>query len=90
VRTVAALFLAAAVYAIVPRLTAWCGGHTFVVTENILLNSSRFFTAALIGFSLVFRAAARCRAFLSVCDINPSSFYNRSMVASRNWRAFSS
>ena len=65
--TVATFFLyLAAVYAIIPRLTAVIAAVTpFVVAENILLGNNGFLSAALIGFSLFFwNDALGCPAFL--------------------------
>src|SRR5262249_33235476 len=53
--TVATLFLyLAAIYAIIPRLTAVIAALTpFVVAENILLGNNGLLTAGLIGLALV-------------------------------------
>jgi hypothetical protein len=94
--TVATLFLyLAAVYAIIPRLTAVIAAVTpFVVAENILLGNNGFLTAALIGFSLAF---LEWRPWLSGIFIGLLTYklqfgvlFPLALMASRNWRAISS
>jgi arabinofuranan 3-O-arabinosyltransferase len=94
--TAVTLFLyLAAVYAIIPRLTAVIAAVTpFVVAENILLGNNGFLTAALIGFSLVFleRRPWLSGIFIGLLTYKPQFgvLFPLALLASRNWRAISS
>ena len=94
--TVATFFLyLAAVYAIIPRLTAVIAAVTpFVVAENILLGNNGFLSAALIGFSLFFleRRPWLSGIFMGLLTYKPQFgvLFPLALLASRNWRAFGS
>jgi len=94
--TIATLFLyLAAVYAIIPRLTAVIAAVTpLVVAENILLGNNGLLTAALMGFSLAFleRRPWLSGIFIGLVTYKPQFgvLFPLALLASRNWRAISS
>jgi hypothetical protein len=90
-----ALYLAA-VYAIIPRRAALCAAASvaFLMLSNVLMGHNGFFSAALIGLSLVFmeRRPWFSGVFLGVLTYKPhfGLLFPIGLTASRNWRAIGS
>lgn len=89
-----ALYLAA-VYMIISRSTAVILAATpFVLLANVYLGQNGLFTAALIGFSLVFmeRRPLLAGVFLGLLTYKPhfGVLFPIALLASRNWRALGS
>ncbi|MBV8360550.1 MAG: DUF2029 domain-containing protein [Deltaproteobacteria bacterium] len=85
----------AAVYMIISRSTAVILAATpFVLLANVYLGQNGFFTAALIGFSLVFmeRRPLLAGVFLGLLTYKPhfGVLFPIALLASRNWRALGS
>jgi hypothetical protein len=86
----------AAVYAIIPRRAALCAAASiaFVMLSNVLLGHNGFFSAALIGLSLVFieRRPVLSGVFLGFLTYKPhfGLLFPIALLASRNWRAIGS
>lgn len=83
----------AAIYAILPRVSALVAGLAPVaVAENILLGQNGFLTAGLIGLALVFveRRQWLCGILLGLLTYKPQFgvAFPLALLASRRWRAF--
>jgi len=90
-----ALYLAA-VYSIIPRRAALCAAASvaFLILSNVLMGHNGFFSAALIGLSLVFmeRRPWFSGVFLGLLTYKPhfGLLVPVGLSASRNWRAIGS
>ena len=89
------LLYLAAVYAIIPRLTAVIAAVTpIAVVQNIRLGQNGFLTAAFIGFSLALleRQPWLSGIFIGLLTYKPQFgiIFPLVLLASRNWRAFAS
>jgi arabinofuranan 3-O-arabinosyltransferase len=86
----------AAVYAIIPRRAALCAAASivFVMLSNFLMGHNGFFSAALIGLSLVFmeRRPVLSGVFLGFLTYKPhfGLLFPIALLASRDWRAIGS
>jgi arabinofuranan 3-O-arabinosyltransferase len=89
-------FYLGAVYAIIPRRAGLCAAASiaFVTLSNVLMGHNGFFSAALIGLSLVFieRRPVLSGVFLGLLTYKPhfGLLFPIGLLASRNWRAIGS
>ena len=86
----------AAVYMIIPRRAALCAAASvaFVMLSNVLMGHNGFFSAALIGLSLVFieRRPVLSGVFLGLLTYKPhfGLLFPIALFGSRNWRGIGS
>jgi arabinofuranan 3-O-arabinosyltransferase len=89
-------FYLGAVYAIISKRAALCAAASiaFVTLSNVLMGHNGFFSAALIGLSLVFmeRRPVLSGVFLGLLTYKPhfGLLFPIGLLASRNWRAIGS